>query len=299
MWLETSEVSYHRNFPIAIHVRMLTFMVSAWNAGPFLYWINGMTDASEVIYPISTIHLSAVRETSCHHSDVIWARWYLKYRRLECLLSRCLFRRRSKKISKLRITGLCEGNPPVTDGFPSQRASNAEMFPFVNVIILSELTHEVTIMTSLSCTVSVADSCSRDTRHVTAAPDQMTVTPRRFCRLSDIYSYLRVYIWPLGIVTLLGTLVSKGPAWQEIMNVFILKVENNEDIQMLFPIREGNCKLLISRIKSATIMLHRLEYFSMIRLFLYALTHWGRDYKGLLFCKWYSRMHVHVWGLLF
>ena len=34
--------------------------------------------------------------------------------------------RRPKKTPKLRVTGLCEGNPPVTDGFPSQRASNAE-----------------------------------------------------------------------------------------------------------------------------------------------------------------------------
>ena len=34
--------------------------------------------------------------------------------------------RRSKKISKLCVTGLWEGNPPVTGGFPSQRASNAE-----------------------------------------------------------------------------------------------------------------------------------------------------------------------------
>ena len=42
-----------------------------------------------------------------------------------CLLSR-LFRRRSKKTSKLRVTGFCEGDPPVTDGLPSQRASNAE-----------------------------------------------------------------------------------------------------------------------------------------------------------------------------
>ena len=44
---------------------------------------------------------------------------------LHCLLNR-LFRRRSKKASKLRVTGLCEGNSPVTGGFPSQRASNAE-----------------------------------------------------------------------------------------------------------------------------------------------------------------------------
>ena len=32
----------------------------------------------------------------------------------------------SKKASKHRVTGLCEENRPVTDGFPSQRASNAE-----------------------------------------------------------------------------------------------------------------------------------------------------------------------------
>ena len=51
---------------------------------------------------------------------------------LECLLNR-LFRRRSNKTSKLRITGLCEGNPSVTGGF--QRASNAAMFPFHDVIM--------------------------------------------------------------------------------------------------------------------------------------------------------------------
>ena len=46
------------------------------------------------------------------------------HRRLDCLLDR-LFSRRSKKTSKLRVTGLCEGNSPVTGEFPAQRASNA------------------------------------------------------------------------------------------------------------------------------------------------------------------------------
>ena len=41
------------------------------------------------------------------------------------LLNR-LFRRRSKKISKLRVTGLCAGNSPGTGEFPAQMASNAE-----------------------------------------------------------------------------------------------------------------------------------------------------------------------------
>ena len=47
------------------------------------------------------------------------------HRRLDCLLN-CLFRRRSKKTSKFRVTGLCEGNSPVSGEFPAQRASNAE-----------------------------------------------------------------------------------------------------------------------------------------------------------------------------
>ena len=43
----------------------------------------------------------------------------------DCLLNR-LFRHRSKKRSKLRVTGLCAGNSPGTGEFPAQMASNAE-----------------------------------------------------------------------------------------------------------------------------------------------------------------------------
>ena len=42
-----------------------------------------------------------------------------------CLLNR-LFRRNSKKTSKLRVTGLCAGNSPGTGEFPAQMASYAE-----------------------------------------------------------------------------------------------------------------------------------------------------------------------------
>ena len=52
----------------------------------------------------------------------------------DCLLNR-LFRRRSKKTWKLRVTGICEGNSPVTGEFPAQKANNAEMFPFDDVIM--------------------------------------------------------------------------------------------------------------------------------------------------------------------
>ena len=46
-------------------------------------------------------------------------------------VSDCLLRRlfRSKQISKLCVTGLCEGNSPVTGEFPAQKTSNAENVP--------------------------------------------------------------------------------------------------------------------------------------------------------------------------
>ena len=52
----------------------------------------------------------------------------------DCLLN-WLFRRRSKKTSKLRVTGLCAGNSTGTGEFPAQMAS--KMFPFDDVIMCS------------------------------------------------------------------------------------------------------------------------------------------------------------------
>ena len=52
----------------------------------------------------------------------------------DCLLNR-LFRRRSEKTSKLRVTGLCAGNSPGTGEFPAQRPVTREMVPFDDVIM--------------------------------------------------------------------------------------------------------------------------------------------------------------------
>ena len=51
-----------------------------------------------------------------------------------CLLNR-LFRRRSKKTSNLRVTGLCAGNSSVTVEFPTQRPVTRKQFPFDDVIM--------------------------------------------------------------------------------------------------------------------------------------------------------------------
>ena len=50
---------------------------------------------------------------------------YQVIRTHDCLLNR-LFRRRSKKTSKLHVTGLCAGNSPGTGEFPTQMASYVE-----------------------------------------------------------------------------------------------------------------------------------------------------------------------------
>ena len=54
-----------------------------------------------------------------------WARWRLKSPAPR-FFTQELFRRTSKKTSKIRVTGLCEGNSPGTGEFPAQMASNAE-----------------------------------------------------------------------------------------------------------------------------------------------------------------------------
>ena len=93
-----------------------------------------------ISYHIISYHITIHHITShitSHHiiifSQSISLQWHHNehddgpnHGRLCCLLNR-LFRHRSKKTSKLRVTGLCEGNPLMTPrGFPSQRSINTE-----------------------------------------------------------------------------------------------------------------------------------------------------------------------------
>ena len=81
----------------------------------------------------------SVEKTSNHHfewGNIIWNLYSLRWCHNEhdsiskhqphyCLLKR-LFGHRSKKTSKLHVTGLCVGNSPATGEFPAQMASNGE-----------------------------------------------------------------------------------------------------------------------------------------------------------------------------
>ena len=73
-----------------------------------------------------------------HYSDVIISTWRLKSP------ANRLFTRRfvQVEIKENRVTGLYDGNSPATGEFPAQRASNAAMFPFDDVIMNAKRTFD-------------------------------------------------------------------------------------------------------------------------------------------------------------
>ena len=97
------------------------------------------------VAPVAPVKAWAVNEwkyiSKENHKPLQWRNndrdGVLNHQRLDCLFNR-LLRRISKKASKLCVTGLCEGNPPVTGGFPSQRPVTRKMFPFDDVIMPSK-----------------------------------------------------------------------------------------------------------------------------------------------------------------
>ena len=85
----------------------------------------------------------------CQHNSHAYFQYHLAQLMMElcvdCLLNR-LFRRRSKKASKLRVTGLA-GNPLVTDGFPHKGPATRKMSPFDYIIMCKGI--RKTIITSV------------------------------------------------------------------------------------------------------------------------------------------------------
>ena len=90
-----------------------------------LLWLLGLMVSKYLLKPLRapSLHTSSYAKIYTHYSDVITS--VSNHQPHGCLLNR-VFRRRSKKTSKLRVTGLCEGNSLVTGEFPAQRASNAD-----------------------------------------------------------------------------------------------------------------------------------------------------------------------------
>ena len=104
-WLTSIEMAYwslrYQN------KQMRTMGVNGANG--FILWQNPAHEMSTIYY-----------------SDVILSAMASQINSLTIVYSTLWFRCRSKKTSKLRVTGPCEGNSPVAGEFPAQSASNTE-----------------------------------------------------------------------------------------------------------------------------------------------------------------------------
>ena len=128
------------------------FTVFIWNIissilsfsfGTVIFFAHSLSCACQILGTIFDIKIPSHQNQSSHHKDKIvsqslWWEWLCtlqwhhnghdgvsNHRPHHCLLNH-LFRCRSKKTSKLHVTGLCVGNSLVTGEFPTQMASNAE-----------------------------------------------------------------------------------------------------------------------------------------------------------------------------
>ena len=90
--------------------------------GVILTFVNFQTGATVLFVYVTSNRYTLSQSLQWHHNV---HGGVSNHRRLHCLLN-CWFRRRSKKTSKLRVTGLYVGNSPVTGELPTKRASNAE-----------------------------------------------------------------------------------------------------------------------------------------------------------------------------
>ena len=97
-------------------------MVQGWGGG---------TKAPLVISPLGKFSISWKYLLELFNHIITWRHnerdGVSNHQPHHCSFNR-LFKRRSKKTSKLRVTGLCAGNSPVAGEFPAQMASNAEIF---------------------------------------------------------------------------------------------------------------------------------------------------------------------------
>ena len=99
------------------HYQHQCWQIVNWNLGNMLSWNSN----NAVFIDEKEFAILVSKTLQWRHNELDT---YLKHQPHDCLLN-LLFRFRSKKTSKLRVTGICAWNSPVTGEFPAQRASNA------------------------------------------------------------------------------------------------------------------------------------------------------------------------------
>ena len=107
-------------------MRLLSVFLPESRYSLILYSVYSVMILPSNSVEISFFFHSDYKMLSLHHERHHGRDGVSNHRCLDCLHKR-LFRCRSKKQTKFRVTGLCEGNSPVTGEFPAQKASNSEI----------------------------------------------------------------------------------------------------------------------------------------------------------------------------
>ena len=114
----------NKTYMYRLHLLITPITFAIWNS-----WHMSLNDI-EAFWISSHVYVTVC--WLCVTVFIISLRWHhngrdsvSNHQPHHCLLNR-LFRRRSKKTSKLRVTGLCVGNSLVIGEFPAQMDSNAE-----------------------------------------------------------------------------------------------------------------------------------------------------------------------------
>ena len=102
---------------------------------PICYWVVFLVIFMGNHYRCKILVLEYLVKFATHYNDAIMGAIASQITSLTIVYSIVFFRRRSKKTSKLRVTGLCEGNSPGTGEFPHKWPVTQKMFPFDDVIM--------------------------------------------------------------------------------------------------------------------------------------------------------------------
>ena len=116
IWRQFQNIDLH-NLPLEIAWMLLILTVIQISRGQWVSWCLNMYTAERPA-PMEMKFLS-------HYSDVIMSLMASQITSFTIVYS-TVYSGADQKISKLRVTGLCAGNSPVTGEFPAQSASNAE-----------------------------------------------------------------------------------------------------------------------------------------------------------------------------
>ena len=129
-WASTFPAAYNgtvAHFMTQSFFSKVHFVVRLWGRRmEFILWGHNLIFTLHLSYSVIKDHITL----RWHHNE---RDGITNYRLLDCLLNH-LFRSRSKKTPKLRVTGYCEGNSPMTS--PHKRPVTRKMFPLDYVIMI-------------------------------------------------------------------------------------------------------------------------------------------------------------------